>query len=78
VALRFPKLFNLRRDPFERADREAIGYGRWRFEKIYMLTPAAAIVAEFVATFTDFPPRQRPASFSVDQIMENFRKGQTQ
>jgi len=78
VALRFPKLFNLRRDPFERADHEAIGYGRWRFEKIYMLTPAASIVAEFVGTFADFPPRQRPASFSVDQIMENFRKGQTQ
>ncbi len=76
--MRFPKLFNLRRDPFERADHEAIGYGRWRFEKIYMLTPAAAIVAEFVGTFADFPPRQRPASFSVDQIMENFRKGQTQ
>jgi len=78
VALRFPKLFNLRRDPFERADHEAIGYGRWRFERIYMLTPAASIVAEFVGTFADFPPRQRPASFSVDQIMENFTKGQTQ
>ena len=38
----------------------------------------AAIVAEFVGTFADFPPRQRPASFSVDQIMENFTKGQTQ
>ncbi len=78
VPLRFPKLFNLRRDPFERADHEAIGYGRWRLEKIYMLTPAAAIVAEFVGTFVDFPSRQRPASFSVDQIMENFAKAQTQ
>ncbi len=78
VPLRFPKLFNLRRDPFERADHEAIGYGKWRAEKMYMLAPASAIVAEFVATFQDFPPRQRPDSFSVDQIMENFTRNSGQ
>ncbi len=74
VSLRFPKLFNLRRDPFERADHEAIDYLHWRVDKIYMTYGAGALVARFVASFEQFPPRQRPASFSVDQIMEQFTK----
>ena len=77
VSLRFPKLFNLRRDPFERADHETIGYARWRVEKIYMPYGAGALVSRFVASFKEFPPRQRPASFSVDQIMEQFNKAQS-
>jgi arylsulfatase len=74
VSLRFPKLFNLRRDPFERADHEAIDYLHWRVDKIYMTYGAGALVAGFVSSFEQFPPRQRPASFSVDQIMEQFTK----
>jgi len=74
VSLRLPKIFNLRRDPFERADHEALGYDTWRIDKLYLSYGAAALVADFVETFQDFPPRQRPASFSVDQIMENFRR----
>ena len=74
IPLRVPKLFNLRRDPFERADHEAIGYSRWRIERIYMLYGAQAIAAEFIGTLAEFPPRQRPASFSVDQIMESFQE----
>ncbi len=74
VPLRFPKLFNLRRDPFERADRESGSYERWRFERIFLLYGAQAIVADFVETLAEFPPRQRPASFSVDQIMESFQE----
>jgi arylsulfatase len=74
VSLRFPKLFNLRRDPFERADHETIGYAKWRIEKIYMTYGAGALVQIFVESFKEFPPRQRPASFSVDQIMEQFTK----
>jgi arylsulfatase len=78
VSLRFPKVFNLRRDPFERADHEAQGYDKWRVDKVYITYGAAALVANFVQSFTEFPPRQRPASFSVDQIMEQFteRHGQ--
>ena len=77
VSLRFPKVFNLRRDPFERADHETIGYSRWRVEKIYLTYGASTLVARFVESFKEFPPRQRPASFSVDQIMEKFRKAQS-
>jgi len=78
VPLRTPKIFNLRRDPFERAEHEAIGYEKWWIEHIYMLYGGAALTQRFVKTFKEFPPRQRPASFSIDQIMEGFytRHGQ--
>jgi len=73
--LRLPKIFNLRMDPFERADHEAIGYPRWRLERTYLLVPAQVIVANFLTTFQEFPPRQTPASFSIDQVMENMQAG---
>ncbi len=77
VMLRFPKLFNLRTDPFERADHEAIGYGRWRFERVFALVPAQAFVGQFLATFQEFPPSQKPASFSIDQVLETMQKTAT-
>ena len=77
VMLRFPKLFNLRTDPFERADHEAIGYGRWRFERIFALVPAQAFVGQFLATFQEFPPSQKPASFSIDQVLETMQNAAT-
>ena len=70
VTLRLPKLFNLRRDPFERAEHESIGYDQWRIDRIYLLTPAVAIVGEFLATFREYPQRQRVGSFNLDQVME--------
>jgi arylsulfatase len=73
VALRFPKLFSLRSDPFERAE-EGIGYEQWRLERAYLLIPAAAIVGQWVQSFREYPPRQRPGSFSVDQVMEKLQK----
>lgn len=75
VFLRLPKIFNLRSDPFERAAEESIGYARWRIDRTYLLLPAQAIVAQFLATFRDFPPRQTPASFSIDQVMEQLQTG---
>ena len=73
VFLRFPKLFDLRSDPFEHADEiDAMGYQRWRAERMYALVPAQAYVAQFLATFQDFPPRQTPASFTIDQVMERL------
>ncbi len=75
VQLRFPKLFNLRTDPFERADHEAIGYGKWRADRMFVLVPAQAIVARFLETFKEFPPRQKAASFSVDQVLEKLQEG---
>ncbi len=74
VTLRLPKLFNLRRDPFERAEHESIGYDQWRIDRIYLLTPAVAIVGEFLATFREYPQRQRVASFNLDQVMETLQR----
>jgi len=69
VTLRFPKLFTLRGDPFERADHEGIGYPKWRLDRAFLLVPAQAFVQNWVMSFKDFPPRQKPASFSLDQVM---------
>jgi len=74
IPLRLPKLFNLRRDPFERADREAMDYDRWATERLYMLYAAQAGTAKFLQSFKQFPPRQRPASFNVDKIVESMLK----
>ena len=73
VQLRLPLLFNLRSDPFERAQHEAGDYVRWFVEHAFVLVPAQAIVGQFLSTFQDFPPRQRPGSFGVEQAMEKLR-----
>jgi arylsulfatase len=75
VTLRFPKLFNLRRDPFERADWESGAYETWRFERLYLLTPAAAYVGKFIGTFAQYPPRQKPGSFNLDRVLESLHEG---
>jgi arylsulfatase len=74
VDLRVPKLFSLRADPFERADHEGIDYDRWRLERVFLLVPAQAFVANWLQSFKEFPPRQTPASFSIDQVMEQLSK----
>jgi arylsulfatase len=73
--LRLPKLFNLRTDPFEQADHISIGYDRWRIERVFALVPAQAFVANFLSTFKDYPPRQKPGSFSIDQVLESLQTG---
>jgi arylsulfatase len=66
TALRVPKLFNLRTDPFERADTTSNTYWDWYMNKAYLILAAQRIVAEFLQTFAEFPPRQkRPASRST-------------
>ena len=72
VPLRAPKIFNLRSDPFERAEHEAGGYDKWFVEHAFVLVPAQAIVGQHLATFQEFPPRQKPGSFSVDQAMQKL------
>jgi arylsulfatase A-like enzyme len=75
VSLRFPKLFNLRSDPFERGDTDAtMYYGKWVADRLFLFVPAQAIVGQFLKTFEEFPPRQKPASFSVDQALEKARQ----
>jgi len=75
VPLRLPKLFNLRSDPFETADHEGMDYERWRLEHVFLLVPAQQYVGQFLATFKDFPPRQKPGSFSLDKVLESLQQG---
>ena len=75
VTLRFPKLFNLRSDPFETADHEGMDYDRWRMEHLFLLVPAQQYVGKFLATFKEFPPRQKVGSFGIDQVLEALTKG---
>jgi arylsulfatase len=75
VVLRIPKIFNLRRDPFERADTDSNSYNVWWDHKIMSVTPLGlTAVTQFVGSLQQFPPRQRPGSFTVDQIMEAVYK----
>ena len=68
VALRIPKIFNLRTDPFERADITSNTYWDWMIDRAFMLYPMADIVGGFLSTFLEYPPRMEPASFTVDQV----------
>lgn len=70
VPLRAPKIFNLRSDPFERAEHEAGAYDTWFVEHLFVLVPAQTIVGQYLTSFREFPPRQEPGSFSVDQAMD--------
>ena len=72
VELRLPKLFNLRSDPFERADHDGIGYKTWRIEKLYALGPAQTYVARWLQSFKEFPPRQKPGTFNLSSVMEKL------
>ena len=75
--LRVPKIYNLRSDPFERGDEDAsMFYDKWMADRAFLLVPAQAIVGEFLKTFEEFPPRQRPASFSIDQALEKARESE--
>ena len=73
--LRVPKLFNLRTDPYERADTTSNTYWDWLLDHAFLAVPTQAIVGEFLATFQEFPPRQKAASFTVDQVMEKLKAG---
>jgi arylsulfatase len=72
VALRVPKIFNLRTDPFERADITSNTYYDWLLDHVYLLIPAQTLVGRYLATFKEYPPRQKAASFSLDQVMEKL------
>ena len=73
VPLRIPLIFNLRRDPYERAEVTSNTYYDWLLDRVYMLYAAQDIVAGFMSTFKEFPPRQKAASFTVDQTMEKLQ-----
>ena len=70
--LRVPLIFNLRRDPYERSYRTSNTYYDWLIDRAYLLVPAQAYVGQFLETFQEYPPRQKAASFSLDQVMEKL------
>jgi len=75
--LRAPALTNLRMDPFERAQSEhAMGYQRWYMEHMFAIAPAGAYVGQWLQSFREFPPRQKPGSFNLDRVMEAVSKPQ--
>jgi arylsulfatase len=76
VCLRLPTVINLRMDPYERAPITSNTYYDWSIRHAYLVVPTQSIVGDFIATFKEFPPRQRPSSFSVDQVMEVLQKPQ--
>jgi arylsulfatase A-like enzyme len=75
VTLRLPKIFNLRTDPYERADITSNTYYEWLVDHLYLLVPVQKIVGDFLATFKEFPPAQKSGSFSVDQVLEKLKEG---
>ena len=72
VELRVPLIFNLRRDPYERSQKTSNTYFDWMIDRAYMLVPAQAYVGNFLATFQEFPPRQKAASFSLEKVMDTL------
>jgi arylsulfatase len=72
--LRAPMIYNLRMDPFERAENESIGYGRYFVDHMFAIAPAASYVGQWLQSFKDFPPRQKPGSFNLNSVMEKIQK----
>src|SRR4051794_7889200 len=74
VKLRAPKMFNLRRDPFERADENSNTYWDWVISHAYIMYAMQAVVAEQIEGFVKFPPRQKPAAFNLDEVLRHLQE----
>jgi arylsulfatase A-like enzyme len=74
VTLRVPKIFNLRTDPYERADITSNTYYDWLIEHVFLLVPAQDFVGQFLTTFKDYPQRQRAASFNMDEVLQKLQE----
>ena len=74
TSLRLPKMFNLRLDPFERADITSNTYYDWLLDHAFLLVPAQDYVGAFLKTFQEFPPRQKAASFNLDEVMRKLQE----
>jgi arylsulfatase len=77
VSLRAPKIFHLRRDPFERADENSNTYWDWYISRAYLISGMQGLVAEQIESFKKFPPRQKPASFNLDAVLAQLAEGAT-
>lgn len=69
-----PFLFSVRSDPFERADHESGGYDRCYIDHVFIMVPAQGFVAQHLATYKEFPPRHRPGSFTLDNVLEKLQE----
>lgn len=76
TSLRFPKLFNLRTDPYERADITSNTYYDWILDHLFVITPMQAYVGDFLQTFKEFPQRQKAASFNLDEVLQKMSEPQ--
>jgi hypothetical protein len=74
VELRVPKIFHLRRDPFERADENSNTYNDWILDHAFVFVPGQAYAAQWLQSFKDFPPSQKPASFNLEAIMAKMNE----
>jgi arylsulfatase len=72
VKLRIPKLFHLRRDPFERADENSNSYCDWMISNAFGIYLMQGVMAQQMENFVKFPPRQKPASFNLDAVMREL------
>jgi len=73
--LRVPKVFNLRTDPYERADLTSNTYYDWLIDHAWLMVPAQVFVGMHLATLVEFPPRQKPASFSLEDVRAKLEAG---
>ena len=69
--MRVPQIINIKADPFERGP-ESFKYDQWMAERAYLLVPSQAIVGQWLASFKEFPIRQKPASFNLERVMEQL------
>lgn len=76
--LRAPILTNLRMDPFELAHDIGMDYERWFLEHMFLIAPAGAYVGQWLQSFKEFPPRQKPGSFNLERVMEKVMSGTKQ
>ena len=75
VSTRIPYIYNLRMDPYERANITSNTYWDWLIDHAFLLLPTQHVVGQFLATFKEYPPRQKAASFTIDQVMEKLQAG---
>ena len=73
--LRVPKIFNLRTDPYERADQTSNTYFDWMIDRAWLVIPAQAMVAQMMESLKEFPPSQKSASFTIGQLMKKLEAG---
>ena len=72
VSTRMPWLFNLRTDPYEKATITSNTYWDWWLDHAFLLVPAQDVVGDFLKTFKEYPPRQKAASFTIDQVLDKL------